>query len=316
MATHVPLEFGTPTRELFIEGVAAAPDERRPLVSYQLVGSRYFDALRLPIVRGRALDASDARTGQEGAVVDERFASQFFPGQEVLGRRFRVRAEGVLFTVVGIARTVPQAGPRLAIHPMVYAPLQAEPAPEGRAAIIVKSAVADASTNKGLAAASAALREEVRAMDPSLPLFAIETVDAALARTRFPARMMSTWFGALAFVALVLAAVGVFAMTAHNVVQRTHEIGVRMALGADAGAVMRLFARRTIVQLAIGVSVGLGAAIGLGRLVQSTLEEVGNRDPVTLFVVVVLLIVVSMAATLVPARRASRVDPMVALRNT
>ena len=316
MATHVPFEFGTPSRELFLEDVVAAPDERRPVVSYQLVGARYFDALQLPIVRGRALDANDARLGQEGAVVDERFASQFFAGREALGRRFRVRANGVPFTIVGVARTVPQAGPRMAIHPMVYAPLQAEPAPDGRAAIIVKSAAANASADNGLAAASAALREEVRAMDPSLPLFAIETVDTTLARTRFPARMMSTWFGVLALVALVLAAVGVFAMTAHSVVQRTHEIGVRMALGADPGAVMRLFARRTIVQLAIGVSFGLGAAFGLGRLVQSALEEVGNRDPLTLLVVIALLVVVSMTATLLPARHASRVDPMVALRNT
>jgi putative ABC transport system permease protein len=126
---------------------------------------------------------------------------------------------------------------------------------------------------------------------------------------------MSTWFGVLALVALVLAAVGVFATTAHSVVQRTHEIGVRMALGADARTVMRLFARRTIIQLAIGIGLGLAAAIALGRLVQSALEEVGNRDPITLLVVATLLIAVSMTATLLPARRASRVDPMVALRN-
>lgn len=304
MASHVPLEFGAPIRELFIDGVAAAPDQRRPLVSYMLVGARYFDALKLPIVRGRAIEAADARPGQEGAVVDERFTAQFFPGSDAIGRRIRLRANGVPFTIVGVARTVPQSGPRPAIHPMVYAPLQAEPAPEGGAAIIVK----------GPLAASATLREEVRAMDSTLPLFAIETVYSALARGRFPSRLISTWFGVLALAALVLAAVGVFAMTAHSVAQRTHEIGVRMALGADASAVVRLFARRTMFQLGIGIVLGVAGALAVGRLVQAALEEVADRDPLTLFIVTAMLAAVSMTATLLPARRAARVDPMIALR--
>jgi putative ABC transport system permease protein len=188
---------------------------------------------------------------------------------------------------------------------MVYAPLHAEPAPEGRAAIIVKGP---------LAPVAAALREIVRALDPTLPLFAIETVDASLARGRFPARVLGTWFGALALAALVLAAVGVFAMTAHSVAQRTHEIGVRMALGADSRAVVRLFARRTIVQLVIGLVLGIIGALGVSKLVQAGIEEAGARDPVTFAIVAALLIVVAMTATLLPARRASRVDPAVALR--
>jgi ABC-type antimicrobial peptide transport system permease subunit len=151
-------------------------------------------------------------------------------------------------------------------------------------------------------------------MDPTLPLFAIETLDAALARGRFPARIISTWFGVLALVALVLAAVGVFAITAHSVAHRRHEIGVRMALGADAGAVVRLFARRTMIQLGIGTVLGLAGAFAVGRLVQSSLQEVADRDPVTLIIVTALLAFVSLTATLLPARRAARVDPVVALR--
>ena len=299
MASHVPMEFGAPTRELFIDDVALAPGEKPPLVSYMLTGNNYFGLLKLPIVRGRAIDAADGRRGQEGAVVDERLASQFFPQADPIGRRIRLGASGVWFTIVGIAKTVPQSGPRPETRPVVYAALEAEPAPEGRAAIMVKGP---------LAAASARLREEVRAMDPTLPLFAIETLEAALARGRFPTRMISTWFGALAVVALALAAVGVFAMTAHAVAQRTHEIGVRMALGADAGAVVRLFARRTTLQLGIGITVGLAGAFAIARLIRST------ADPLTLLIVTTLLTGVAMTATLVPARRAARVDPMVALR--
>jgi putative ABC transport system permease protein len=311
---ELPMESGGPPPELSIDGVTASIRARLPAVTYILTGARYFEALQIPIVRGRALMSRDALPGEEGAVVDERFASRFFSDQDPLGRRIRVGAGGVWFTIVGIARTLPQIGPAPEIRPVVYARLEAEPAPEGRAAIIVKVASAKASADQGLAAASTTLREEVRAMDASLPLFAIETLDALLARGRFRSRLISTWFGILAMVALVLAGVGVFAVTAHAVTQRTHEIGVRLALGADARAVVRLFARRAIIQLAVAIAIGTAGTLALGRLAQSAMREVAERDPLTLAIVTALLIVVAMAATLLPARRAAKVDPMVTLR--
>ena len=315
LAGHVPMESGAPQRELFIDGVTPSPGDKPPVVTYMLTGARYFEALQIPIVRGRALAPRDGLPGEQGAVVDERFASRFFPGEDPLGRRIRLGSSGVWFTVVGVARTLPQAGPLPAIRPLVYAPLDAEPSPDGRAAIIVKSAFAEASADAALAAAAAALREEVRAMDASLPLFAIETLDTALARGRFPSRLISTWFGVLALVALVLAGVGVFAVTAHAVAQRTHEIGVRMALGADRQAVVGLFARRALVQLTIAVVAGIAGMLALGRLAQSAMREIAERDPLTFGIVTVILATVSLSATLLPARRAARVDPMVALRD-
>jgi predicted permease len=305
MASHVPMEFGAPTREVFIEGADNAPGEKPPLVSYLLTGAHYFETLKLPIVRGRGIQDIDARPGQEGAVVDQRFAMRFFPNQDPVGRRIRVGAAGVRYTIVGVARTVPQFGPAPELRPIVYAPLEAEPAPDGRAAIIVKGA---------LAAASATLREEVRAMDPALPLFAIETLDQTQARGRLPARLFSTWFGSLAVVALVLAAVGVFAITAHRVTQRTEEIGIRMALGADAGDVVRMFLRGTSRLLGLAIALGLAGSLALGTLIRSLLQEVGQRDPMTLTIVVVVLGSVTLFATLIPARRAACVDPVVALR--
>lgn len=305
MASHVPMEFGAPTRELFIEAAPVTPAQRPPQVSYMLTGTAYFETLGIPIVRGRALRPGDERPGEEGAVIDERFASQFFSNVDPIGQRIRLGASGVPLTIVGVARTVPQSGPPPAIRPVVYAVLQAEPAPDGRAAIIAKGP---------LSAVSATLREEVRAMDPTLPLFAIETLDAALARGRFPTRLISTWFGVLALVALVLAAVGVFAITAHNVAQRTHEIGVRMALGAEAGAVVRLFVRRTLIQLAIAIVVGLAGTFAVGRLVQSAVPDAADPDPVTFAIVTALLAIVSLTATFLPARRAATVDPLIALR--
>ena len=300
MASHVPMEVGAPVREVFIEGTDYAPGEKPPLISYLLTGARYFETLKLPIVRGRGIEDVDARPGQESAVVDERFATRFFPSRDPIGRRVRVGAAGVWYTIVGVARTLPQSGPPSELRPIVYAPLQAEPAPDGGVAIIVKGP---------LAAASATLRKEVRAMDSALPLFAIETLDQAQARGRLPARLISTWFGSLAIAALLLTAVGVFAITAHGVAQRTEEIGIRMALGADGAAVVWLFMRRTLRQLVLAIVLGLAGSLALGRLIQ-----VGQHDAMTLTIVVVVLGSVTLLATLLPARRAARVDPLVAIR--
>jgi putative ABC transport system permease protein len=305
MASHVPMDFGAPIREVFVEGTDHAPGEKPPLISYLLTGARYFETLKLPIVRGRGFHDMDARPGQEGAVVDERFATRFFPNKDPVRRRIRVGARGVWYTIVGIARTVAQNGPASELRPIVYAPLEAEPAPDGRAAIIVKGP---------LAAAVATLRTEVRAMDSELPLFAIETLEQTRARGRIPARLFSTWFGSLAIVALLLASVGVFAITTHSVAQRAEEIGIRMALGADARNVVRMFMHRTLVLLALAMVLGLAGSLALGTLIQSLLQQVGQRDSLTLTIVSVILGSVTLLATWLPARRAARVDPAVALR--
>jgi putative ABC transport system permease protein len=187
----------------------------------------------------------------------------------------------------------------------VYVPLDAEPNPDARVVILV---------NGDLGGAARALREELRALDPNLPLFAIETLDQALARSRWPTVFMGTWFAVLAVVALILASVGLYALTAHLVAQRVHEIGVRMALGAQSGQVLWLFVRRTLVQLAFGLALGVAGALGVGTLLAAFLRETNPRDPITLAIVIVLLCAVSMIASLVPARHATRVEPMVVLR--
>ena len=304
MASHPPLEPRVAAREVWLEEVHYAPDEQPPNVGVILTGSRYFETLALPIVRGRAIHDSDAKPGQEGAVVDERFVSRFLPDQEPIGRRIRIGRDGLWHTIVGVARALPESGPASDRLPLVYAPLEAEAAPDGAATIIVKGP---------LVSATALLREEVRALDPALPLFGIETLDEALARTRLPARMFGTWFGAIALVALVLAAVGVGAITAHSVIQRTEEIGVRMALGADGRNVVAMFLRRSLTLLAIAVSLGLVGSVALGHVL-GLLNGGGRGDVVTLAIVTVVLGATTLLATLLPTRRAARIDPLVALR--
>jgi len=158
------------------------------------------------------------------------------------------------------------------------------------------------------------LREEMRALDPDMPLFNIRTMDQNLERQRWPFRVFGTMFAVFALIALLLSAVGLYAITAYSVTQRTQEIGVRMALGAQAKQVWWLIARRAIVQLAIGLAIGMPGAFGVGILLKSLLVQTSSYDPTTLISIAVLLIAVAIAACYWPARRATRLDPLVALR--
>jgi putative ABC transport system permease protein len=324
MGTHIPIDFGGPARQLSIDGVTPAPEEKPPVVTMVTIGSRYFETLSLPIVRGRALLRDDGAPGREGVVVDQALAERFFSGGDPIGRRIRLAPSsaggpgpaaaagaagadpGPWFTIVGVSAAVPQAGPAFLVRPMAFVPLEADPAPGGQIVVLVKG---------DRTAATTALREQVRQLDSSLPLFAIETLDEAVARQRFPVRMIGTWFSVLALAALVMASVGLFSLTAHAVAQRRHEIGVRMAVGAQGAQVVWLFMERAVVQLAIGLALGLAGALGAGGLLSAFLGGVSPRDPITLGVVAAVLVAVALLSSLLPARRATRVDPATTLRS-
>jgi putative ABC transport system permease protein len=188
---------------------------------------------------------------------------------------------------------------------VLYVPLGAVPL-QGAATILVRA--------RDASGAAQALREQVKALDPNLALYAIEPVEEILARGRFPVRMISTWFSVIAAIAIVLVAVGLYSLTAHGVAERTREVGVRMALGANATQVVWLFVKRSLAQLTLGLGLGLTAAAATGRLLQAYLNQVTPRDPVSLTVVCGMLIAVAAVATILPARRAARLDPAVTLR--
>jgi putative ABC transport system permease protein len=163
-----------------------------------------------------------------------------------------------------------------------------------------------------LAAITSRLREEVRALDPDLPLFFIQTIEQGFADS--DQGLLGTLFGLLAVIALVLASVVLYALTAHDVARRRHEIGIRGALGAQTSQVVWLFMRSTMLALGVGLGLGLGGALAGGKLLQAFLVHTGARDPITLVTVAALLIMVSMAATIFPAWHAARLDPAQALR--
>jgi putative ABC transport system permease protein len=159
------------------------------------------------------------------------------------------------------------------------------------------------------------LREEVRALAPGLAVYAVEPLDAAVARGRMAQKLLGTWLAILAGIALLLASVGLYALTAHNVVQRTREIGVRVALGAPVGGVIWLFVRRSTMHVALGLTLGMAGALSVGKLFGQYLRDGGARDYETTALVTLVLVAIATVASLVPARRASRVDPIAALRH-
>ena len=312
IASEVPIQpLTAATRLVAVAGRAIEPDEQLPRVTYLLAGQRFFETLRFPIVRGRALNPDDSASGSPGVVINERAAAVLFGGDDPLGRRITLTTPGaqappLVRTVVGIAPTLPDYLPNQPDDMAVYAPLPSDPSQPRGISVIARS------TSK--AAAAAALRDEVGTLDPDLPVHAVQSLDEMLALTRSGARMVGSWFQTLALIAVVLACVGLYALTAHGVGQRTAEIGVRMALGARAGQVIMLFMRQAFVLVAVGLALGLTGALASTRLLSTFLSDVDPRDPVTFISVAVALSLVACAASAIPARCAARVDPVRAIR--
>ena len=313
IASAAPLSPDVASRQLAIEGSPTPSGVKAPTVSYVYTGTRYFETLGIQVRRGRVFTEGDGLPGRETAIVDERCAALYFPGTDPIGQRIQLTAENASgamrpwLTIVGVTPALPDFRPSRMASPVVYVPMRAEPSPGQDISIIARGSA-------DVAAVAPLIRERVRALDPELPIYAVEPVTAAAARARLPQQLTGGLFGVIALIGLALSTMGVYAMTAYGVAQRTQEIGVRMALGAQAPQVVWLFLRRTTIHLAVGVALGVAGALATGQLLQSFLVETSARDPLTLAAVVALLVIVAIAASLVPSRRAARLDPMVALR--
>jgi putative ABC transport system permease protein len=318
-STNWPLGGGRGI-QLAIDG-RTKPGERQPIVTLLSVGAKYFDTLGIRVTRGRAFTEADWGPGAAPAIVNQRLVDMFFKGEEPLGRVLRLSDEvptniygdGLpALTIVGVTNpNVIQRdvdGHFSEPDPVVYIPHAANAQQNAGVTLLVR-------TRSDPAAATALLREEMRALDPDMPLFNIRTMEANLQRQRWPMRVFGSMFAAFAGIALVLSAVGLYAITAYGVTQRTQEIGVRMALGAEARQVWWLIARRGLIHLAIGLVVGMPGAFAVGRLLQSLLVQTTPWDPATLAGIAIVLTVVAILACYWPAQRATRLDPVVALRH-
>jgi predicted permease len=320
ITSNPPLQGGF-LRKLDIDGKPRDQGQQAPNVTMLTVDPRYFKTLGLPLQRGRDLTDEDGMKGRESAVINQRFAALHFPNEDPIGRRITLSIDlqggappqggiplSLTATIVGIVPNLRQRDVQLPDpDPIAYLPFRTDP--RG-----FMNLVARASGDPN--AMTPILREEVRAIDADLPLFGIRTMDDQLAQQRWPFRIFGTMFAIFALIALVLSAVGLYAVTAYAVSQRTQEIGVRMALGAQGNEVAWLFLRRSFVQLAIGLTLGIAGAFGVGTLFSQTQLLIQNKagDPITIGGIALLLAVVASVACFIPAKRATRLDPLIALR--
>ena len=317
LTTSIP-PFGAGRRTIEIEGQPAPKiEDQSRQAGIVTISESFFDTVGASLRRGRAFQATDGLPGVETVVVNEKFASVFFPGEDPIGRRLRLMqaapppgapapAPQPWRTIVGISPSIRHASPQDAEPPaIVYAPYRQE----GRQglSVLVRTHVPPATV-------MAAIRNEVQSLDPDQPVFGLRTYDDLLSQQMWPYRVFGSLFAIFAVIALVMSAVGLYAVMAYSVTQRTAEIGVRMALGAESRQVSWLVLRRGLIQMGLGLGLGLTGAFFLSKVMRSLLVQVAPSDPVTFVSITVILSLVAVAACLFPARRATRVDPLIALR--
>ena len=304
VAQNPPLAGGL-LRSVFPEGQDTTTRDRI-LVQVNSVSVGYLDAIGVPLRRGRDFTRTDAPGAPLVVIVNETMAERFWPGEDAIGKRFKFFGDEQFTTIIGIARNSKYNAVAEDPIPYIYQPIAQNYTPQ--AALHVRSA-GDAS---GL---SAAVRREVQQIDPTLSVFDIRTLEEQVSQSLAPQRtnviVMAT-FGGLA---LLLASIGLYGVTSYSVTQRTREIGVRMALGAGRGTVLRLILGSGLLLVAIGVTLGLLVASALTFVVPAALlPNISARDPLTFASTAALLSAVALIASYIPAWRATRIDPLVAFR--
>jgi putative ABC transport system permease protein len=301
---------GATARQLAIDGYPAVSAEQTPSVSTIAIGPRYFQTLGLRVVRGRDFTDVDGMPGRHAVVVNHSFVERYFPDGNAIGGRIRLAADATALavapwqTIVGVSPLIRQSMASLG-RPIVYLPLHSHST--ASAAIIVGGLSEPAS-------ATPLLRREIASLDADVTLFNARPLNELLADSRLQPRLIGTVLGVFAGIALLLSTVGLYSVTAYAVVQRTHEIGVRMALGARSHQVVWLFVRRGLVPLGIGLAIGLAGAFAAGQVLRGLLIQTSATDPVTLVFTGMLLAVAVVAACFFPARRAARLNPLAVLR--
>ena len=316
-AAGVPLPFSGfgGSASFQIDGRVSPPGDPGPHGDVRAVSPRYFDTMGIRLIRGRAFTDQDRLGGQPVAIVDENLARDYWPNQDVIGKRIRNGRNAAWKTIVGVVAPVRHSqvageessggavqGSGKGVY---YFPLDQE---NSSAVFLVARSHGDP------AALEATIREAVHQVDPSQPVSDLKTMDQRIAISMGPRRSAVALLSVFAAMALILAAVGLFGLIRYNVTQRTQEIGVRMAIGATARDVLRMILGESLRLAAWGVLGGLIAAFALTRVLASMLYGVSATDPLTFVAMAFLLTLVALMASWIPARRATRVDPLVALR--
>jgi len=287
-----------------------APEEakKNPIAGYNAVGSDYFETLRTPILRGRALSTQDQDSALHVAVINELMARRLWPGKDPIGKHFFYdTAEGKAIEVVGVSKDGKYEWMFEDPLPYFYVPIGQH---------YVSQHVLQIRTQGDPRDLKLTAVKAIHALDPALPVYDVLTMEEALGGGNgfFLLNMGAAFAGALGGLGLVLALVGVYGVVSYAASRRTHEIGIRMALGADRGTILRMMLSRGFGLVLAGIGAGIVVALGLARLLTNMLFGVRPSDPITFGGVALLLVSISMLACYLPARRATRVDPLVALR--
>ncbi len=305
LTSHVPLALDGGRRGTTIEGYSPQLGEDMEFWSAG-VGPGYFDALRLPLQRGRGIGAGDVFGGPGVAVVNQTFARRYLGGGDPLGRRLSFGGdEGPWLAIVGVARDAKVLTLGEAPRPFIFSALMQSD--ESDATLLLR-------TTGDPAALAPAAREALLQLDRRLPVFGTRTLDAQLGLALLPARLAGLVLGCVGAFALALSAIGLYGVIAWSVARRTRELGLRMALGAARADVLRLVLRQGLSLCALGLALGLAALLALGQLLRGFLYGIGPADPPALAGASALLAAAALVACLLPARRATRVDPAVAQR--
>jgi putative ABC transport system permease protein len=290
-----------------IEGQPEMPPGLRPDIATDMVSTDYFQTLGIPLLAGRGFNAQDRPNTTQVAIVNQAFVREYFSGQNPIGKHVGRRTPpGAWREIVGVVGNVRQLGPSHDESPAIYISYQQEPS--GDVNLVLRTA-------RDPLALVAAVKAAVQAVDPAQPVYDIATMDERLSDSIAPQRFNALLVGAFALAALGLAGIGLYGVLAFSVAQRTSEIGVRMALGARSGEVLKLVVGEGLRLCGLGVGFGLAASAPLTHLLRGALFGVSPSDPVTLVVASTALLLVAVMACYIPARHATAIDPMVALRH-
>ena len=303
----LPVNAGNTTR-FFVDGDPIPAPGQEIEANIRTVSDDYFTALGVPLLAGRAFDARDTENGQSVVIIGKTIADRVFAGRDPIGRKLRysaIEADGDV--VVGVVGDVKITGLDEAIRPVLYYPFR-------QSASTFQNLVARTESDPNVLAG--AIRNEIRNLEPDAAILNVRTMDDMIAQTpasfmrRFPALVISIFAG----VALLLASIGIYGVVSYSVSQQTHYIGVRMALGASPADILKMVLKQGLLLALLGVGIGVLAALGLMRLLSTLLYQVSTNDVTTFATVTGALFAVALLACYLPARRATKVDPLVALR--
>jgi putative ABC transport system permease protein len=310
MIMNLPLSGASMNRGFKVEGRPDPKPDDNVSMDYQVVSRDYFVTMGIPVIRGRGFTAEDYEGSQRVIVINEAMAKQFWPNEDPVGKRMAIgesSKDTSWRTIVGIVGNVRHASLTEVPVPCAFIHYRQDLESWSRMAFVLK-------TVNDPASLTSAVRTGLVSIDPQQPVYAIEPLDKLLASSVAPRRFVMSLIGSLAMMALALALVGVYSVISFSVSERTREIGIRMALGARQHNVLTMVLGQGMTVAAGGICVGLAIAFGVTRLLKSLLFEVSATDPTTFVFVAALLSVIALVACYLPARRATRVDPLVALK--